>query len=1106
MATRVALHHVTRYVYDREIQLSPQLVRLRPAPHCRTPILAYSAKVTPSEQFVGWQQDPFGNHVARYVFPKKSNELTVAVDLVAELTTINPFDFFLEESVEHFPFAYEPALLHDLQTYLEVVETGACFAQLVGRARDDVARPGRRMVDVLVDLNRLVHRALRYEIRMEPGVFTPEETLERGHGSCRDFAWLLVNLLRSLGLAARFVSGYSIQLKLDQKPLDGPQGVDEDCCDLHAWAETFLPGAGWVGLDATSGLFASEGHIPLACTAEPSAAAPITGSFAWDKRPGEEDDELGCEFDVVMQVTRVEDRPRPTRSYSEEQWQAILAAGDAVERALEAGDVRLTMGGEPTFVSIDDMDSPEWSTAAMGPRKEERADALARRLWTRFAEGGFLHHGLGKWYPGESLPRWAYSIFWRKDGEPVWRDPALIAGSQPRHDGPEQARAFVRALVGKLGIEEGYVLPAYEDVWYWLWRERRLPVNVDPFDAKLEDEEERARLRRIFGQGLGSVVGWTLPLRADEMATGTEWQSGAWLLRDERLYLTPGDSPMGLRLPLDTLPWTTPEDLLADAERDPFAPRPPLPARRALEQPRPGNIRRGVPMQRGVAARPIVRTALCVEPRNGRLHVFLPPVGQLEHYLDLLAKVEACAAELRLPVRLEGYAPPGDPRLHKLSVTPDPGVIEVNVQPASSWRQLVENTTALYEDARQVHLGTDKFMVDGRHSGTGGGNHVVIGGDKASDSPLLRKPELLRSLIAYFINHPSLSYLFSGQFVGPTSQAPRMDEARQDSLYELEAAFGALAAHKGTAPPWLVDRLFRHLLVDVTGNGHRTELCLDKLFSPDSSTGRLGLLEMRGFEMPPDARMSCAQQLLVRALVASFWQKPYEQPLVRWGTSLHDRFMLPHFVWQDIADVTSELERRGVAIDPEWFRPHWEFRFPRHGVVAIEGVELEIRQAIEPWHVLGEEPGAGGTVRYVDSSVERVEVLARGLVPGRHIVACNGRRVPLHPTGRAGEGVAGVRYKAWKPPSSLHPTLNTDVPLTFDLVDEWAGRAVGGCTYNVAHPAGRHYDTYPRTGLEAEARRAARFQPFGHTPGKMAPPVETLSLEQPLTLDLRRPV
>ncbi len=1103
MATRVALHHVTRYVYDREIQLSPQLVRLRPAPHCRTPILAYSLKVTPSEQFVGWQQDPFGNHVARLVFPQKSKEFTVAVDLIAELTTINPFDFFLEESVEHFPFAYDATVLHDLTTYLEVVDAGPGFAQLVGRVRDDIARPGRRMVDVLVDINRLVHRALRYEIRMEPGVFTPEETLERGHGSCRDFAWLLVNLLRSIGLAARFVSGYSIQLTPDQKPLDGPAGVSEDCCDLHAWAETYLPGAGWVGLDATSGLFASEGHIPLACTADPSAAAPITGSFSWDKR--EEGDELGCEFDVVMQVTRVEDRPRPTRSYTDEQWQAILAAGDAVERALVAGDVRLTMGGEPTFVSVDDMESPEWSTAATGPDKEARADALARRLWARFAAGGFLHHGLGKWYPGESLPRWAYSIYWRKDGEPVWRDPTLIAGSQPRNDGSEQARAFVRALVAKLGIEDGYVMPAYEDVWYWLWKERRLPVNVDPLESNLDDEEERARLRRIFGQGLGKVVGWTLPLRAEEAPAGTQWQSGAWLLRDERLYLFPGDSPMGLRLPLDTLPWTTPEELLADAERDPFAQRPPLPPRRALEQSRPGTIRRGVPMQRGVAARPIVRTALCVEPRNGRLHVFLPPVGHLEHYLDLIAKVEACAAELRLPVRLEGYAPPGDPRLHKLSVTPDPGVIEVNVQPASSWRQLVDNTTALYDEARQVRLGTDKFMIDGRHTGTGGGNHVVIGGDRAADSPLLRKPELLRSLIAYFINHPSLSYLFSGQFVGPTSQAPRLDEARQDSLYELEAAFAALTASHNPAPPWLVDRLFRHLLVDVTGNGHRTELCLDKLFSPDSATGRLGLLEMRGFEMPPDARMSCAQQLLVRALVASFWKTPYEQPLVRWGTSLHDRFMLPHFVWQDLADVTAELGRRDLAVDAEWFRPHWEFRFPRHGAVAIEGVDLEIRQAIEPWHVLGEEPGGGGTVRYVDSSVERVQVLARGLVPGRHVVACNGRRVPLHPTGRAGEGVAGVRYKAWKPPSSLHPTLNVDAPLTFDLVDTWSGRAVGGCTYYVSHPAGRHYDTYPRNGLEAEARRATRFAPFGHTPGKMTPPPESRSLELPFTLDLRRP-
>jgi uncharacterized protein (DUF2126 family)/transglutaminase-like putative cysteine protease len=1108
MAIRVALHHVTRHVYDRQVRLSPHVIRLRPAPHCRTSIVSYALRVTPAEQFVNWQQDPFGNHLARFVFPQPTNELSVEVDLVADLVTVNPFDFFLDEIAEIHPLGYEPELRRELQPYLEPVATGARFEQLRGRINDDVARPKRRTIDVLVDINQLLQRALRYDIRLEPGVFAPDETLERGHGSCRDFAWLLVSVLRSLGIAARFVSGYSIQLRPDQKPLEGPAGVSVDCTDLHAWAEAFLPGAGWIGLDATSGLLAGEGYIPLACTPTPTAAMPITGSFGWDRR--DEEDELGEKFSVDMHVVRLEDRPRPTRSYTEDQWQAIVAAGDRVDRSLAEHDVRLTMGGEPTFVSIDDMESPEWNTAALGEDKARRADELARRLLQRFATGGLLHHGQGKWYPGEQLPRWAFSCYWRKDGEPLWKDPSLIADAKTPKVGHDEARALMRAIVARLGVDDGHVLPGYEDVWYYLWRERRLPVNVDPFDSKLEDELERARLSRVFAQGLGREVGWALPLRAEGEGHGPRWVTGAWLLRDGRLYLLPGDSAMGFRLPLDSLPWTAADDRDIDYEPDPMAARGPLPSRRTLEQARPGMSLRGgsgsrqAPIARGTSAQQMVRTALCVEPRQGLLHVFMPPLYELEHYCDLVAKIEDAAAELRLPLRFEGYTPPRDPRLNQLQVTPDPGVIEVNIHPAASWRELVDNTTALYEEARLCRLGVDKFMLDGRHSGTGGGNHVVIGGPTAADSPLLRRPELFSSLVAYFVNHPSLSYLFSSLFIGPTSQAPRIDEARQDSVYELENAFAALAQNDGQAPPWLVDRLFRHLLVDVTGNVHRTELCLDKLFSPDAASGRQGLLELRAFEMPPDARMSCAQQLLVRALVAWFWREPYKRPLVRWGTGLHDRFMLPHFVWQDLVDVTGELNRAGFDLAAEWFTPHYEFRFPRHGSIAVDGVELELRQAIEPWHVLGEEPGPGGTVRYVDSSVERVQLLLRGLVPGRHAIACNGRHVPLHATGRVGEAVAGVRYKAWKPPSSLHPTLAIDAPLTFDIVDTWNGRAIGGCTYHVAHPGGRSYDVYPRNGLEAEGRRVARFQPFGHTPGDLVLATEPLGLEHPFTLDLRR--
>jgi uncharacterized protein (DUF2126 family)/transglutaminase-like putative cysteine protease len=1105
MSIRVALTHATRYAYAAPASLSAQLVRLRPAPHNRTPVHSYSLRVAPAKHFLNWIRDPHGNFVARIVLPERAPAFEVTVDLVVDLEAFNPFDFFLEPYAEKYPFEYPPELRAELEPYLATSELGPKLAGFVERCD----RRSRRVVDFLVDVNRRVASDVRYVIRHEPGVQTPDETLERGEGSCRDSGWLLVHALRRLGVAARFVSGYLIQLKPDQPATNGAPGPAQDFCDLHAWCECFIPGAGWIGLDPTSGLFAAEGHIPLACAAHPAAAAPIEGRA----------EKVDTAFEFTMSVTRLDERPRVTLPYSSSSWQRILELGVAVDRELEAQDARLTMGGEPTFVSSEEPAAPEWNVAALGGKKLALADRLLRRLHQRWQPGGMLFHGQGKWYPGEELPRWAIGCLFRSDGVPLWNDATLFAASgESQGHTAADAERFVLRLAEKLGLERFAVIPAYEDVWYYLWRERRLPGNVDPLDSRLEDPAERERLGRIFREGLGNVVGWVLPL-----AHAGHWQSGCWFLREEHCFLLPGDSPMGFRLPLDSLPWVVEGEREPVLERDPFAERAALP--RTFDFPprrqpslapvlRPqhpehadtsrasgsGAFERPAPFESATGR---VRTALCVEPRAGTLRVFMPPLETLEAYVELVAALEQTSAELGLPVQIEGYEPPRDPRLQSFRLTPDPGVLEVNVPPVASFGELVEQTETLYECARQETLVPEKFEIDGTHVPAGGGHHLVLGAAAAENSPFLRRPDLLASLIAYFHNHPSLSYLFSGRFIGPTSQAPRIDEARNDAVHEIELAFAQLPRAGRACPPWLVDRVLRNLLVDVTGNTHRAEFCIDKLYSPDGPAGRLGLLELRGFEMAPHARMAVASQLLLRALVASFLRQPYRVPLEKWGTALHDRFMLPHFVWQDFREVLRDLGERGHGFMPEWFEPHFEFRFPRCGDFVKDGVQVEVRVALEPWPVLGEEAAAGGQARYVDSSLERVQVRAQGLTEGRHRVCCNGIELPLWPTGTVGERVCGVRYRAWQPPSCLHPTIGVHSPLHFDLYDGWNARTIAGGTYHVVHPGGLAPDDRPVNAVAAEGRRLSRFDCLSHTPGAFSPRRAPENPGFPLTLDLR---
>ncbi|KQX75414.1 DUF2126 domain-containing protein [Aeromicrobium sp. Root472D3] len=1091
MSIKVALEHRTTYSFDRPVGLGPHVVRLRPAPHSRTPIEAYSLTVSPANHFVNWQQDPFGNWLARLVFPEKVSTLDITVGLVADMVVVNPFDFFIEEYAETFPFAYEPSLAADLAPYLRPVGEGDTETPgpLVTAFRDrlpPVPDGGIAMVPFLVQVNAAVHAAVAYSVRMEAGVQSPDETLERGIGSCRDSAWLLVSLLRQHGLAARFVSGYLVQLASDTVAIDGPSGPGEDFTDLHAWAEVFVPGAGWIGLDPTSSLFAGEGHIPLSATPHPASAAPISGVLT---------ERADVDFSFHNTVRRVHEDPRVTKPYTDEQWQRIDALGEGVDLRLQAGDVRLTQGGEPTFVGLDEVTSPQWNTQADGPEKRLKASELAERLREVYAVGGLVHRGDGKWYPGEELPRWQISLQWREDGETLWSSPSLLADpwdeAAADPEAPARAEELAREVTALLGLPAGQLRPAFEDPLTELVHELRQPDGDRP---GLDPERADASLASSLDAGVVDPTGWVLPL-----VTGEEWVSPDWSLRRGRIVLLPGTSAVGLRLPLSAISWVDPR-----ASGD------------------PSYVEAGPRLDPGVPSVAVVdpaeqpTTALTIEARHGHVHVFLPPTERLDDYADLLRVIDLAATRLGQRLVIEGYGPPPDARLTQLVVASDPGVIEVNVQPTASWSELRDLTTSLYDIARHARLTTEKFDLDGVHTGTGGGNHITLGGHEPAASPLLRRPDLLVSLMTYWQRHPSLSYLFSGRFIGPTSQAPRFDEGRPESLYEAEIAFqeiDRLTAETDEPRPWLVDRALRHLLTDLTGNTHRAEFCVDKMYSPDSSRGRLGLLELRGFEMPPHARMAMVQSLLVRSLVAMFWEEPYRAPLVRWGTALHEDFLLPQGAIDDIGAVVADLREHGIDFEASWLDPFTEFRFPRIGLARVGGgIELELRGAIEPWHVLGEEATSGGMARYVDSSVERMQVTVRGVLPHEHLVTCQGVPVPLTPTGVAGEYYAGVRYRAWQPPSALHPSIESHAPLRFDVVDRASATSVGGATYHVVHPGGRAHERPPINAREAEARRSSRFEPFGHTPGALdvAAMVEAgrraASDEYPHTLDLRRTV
>ncbi len=1063
MGLQVALTHRTEYRYERAVALGPQTVQLRPAPHCRTPVLSYAMEVEPREHTLRWGFDALGNHVARVAIAERTEVFGVSVELLADMTPQNPFDFVVEPGFESFPLRYSAELAADLAPYM-APSSGAGFAGPGLRGfLGGISREKQSVVSFLVGLNQRLQAEIGYNVRMEHGVQSPEETLGLRCGSCRDSAWLMVEICRQVGLAARFVSGYLVQLAEDEIPGVERSGPSADSADLHAWAEVYLPGAGWIGFDPTSGLLTAEGHIPLACAPTPLQAAPISGTV----------EPAGVTFSHSMTVRRVNEPARLAKPYSEAEWERVRAVAHAVDRDLRAQDVRLTMGGEPTFVGIDDPDSLQWNFEALGPAKRTRGLELIWALRERTAPGGLLHLGQGKWYPNEVLPRWAFMCLSRVDGVPVWEDGSLFAlGTTEYGFGDAEAKRFAEALTRRLGVSVENVLPAFN------------------FEAGDEADE---------------ALGYVVPLRRRQPGGVLAWSSQLWFERPERLVLSPGDSPIGYRIPVTAMPWVAPDELVYEKDASGEVRLPSRPARRPeLFAREPVADRLPAAPEQPELAPLLIRPSLCVEVREGRLHVFLPFVPVLADYLDLVAAVEDTSRHLHLPIWVEGYPPNFDPRMRSFGLTPDPGVLEVNLPPTSEWDDLEALNALLAEEAHRFRLIEGKFGYDGSHTATGGGSHVVLGGATVADSPMLRRPDLLRSMLTFWQNHPSLSYLFAGMYVGPTSQYPRIDEARTDALYEAELSFSHLPA-EGCEPATL-DGLFRNLLVDVTGNTHRAEFCIDKMYPPEGTGLRAGLLELRAFEMAPHFRMGLLQTLLVRALVAVFWRTPFTGSLIRWGAALHDRFMLPYFVERDFAEVLGRLRGAGFAFEDSWFQLQAEFRFPTIGSLQVEGVTVELRQALEPWNVLAEETTAGGTGRSVDSSLERVQVRVNGLaVDGRYALACNGRRVPLTPTGVPGEAIAGVRYRARRLNATLHPTIPVHTPLQFDLIDTWKSRVAGRCTYFAGRPDGSLYETRPSTAEEARQRRSERFQ----VAATVAEAVEVPRAEQnpvfPMTLDMRWP-
>jgi uncharacterized protein (DUF2126 family)/transglutaminase-like putative cysteine protease len=1002
--SRVALTHVIEERFATPVTLATHWLRLRPAAHARAGVTAYSLRVRTEPHFVNWFRDAYENHVARLDFPEPVTRLAIDVDVVAEIADANPFDFLLDDDALEHPFAYGEQARRDLAPYLQLERPGPRLARWL----PSLPRGRTAVIDRVRETVLAVHEA----VALDPvGARDLETALALRAGTAEALAWLAVASLRALGIAARFASGYRVHVA------DGAANAA-----LHAWTEAFLPGAGWVGIDPTCGLFTTDAWIPLACAPEPATARTIAGFRE------------ACDgTDAASLVARVlEPSPAPS-PYSAADWAEIAAVGRAVDADLAAAGVRLGLARELAFTSTRHSGAPEWRTTALGESKVATAEALASALRARLVPDAVVTRGDGEWFAGEASPRWRVACVWRADGRPLWRGPAWPASS-PSALPPDAAATFARALADTLGVPAASVIAAYEDPLAGARADR------DGFDAPLagelgDPERRRALADRLSAERAGAPVGWVLPLAWDYGAEA--WRSGAWRFRRGRLHLLPGSFAMGVRLPLASLP---PDDAAEsrDPARDPLAPREPLPD---------GLASLGVPPP---SDEPPPRTAVCLEVRDDRLHAFLPPLGRAEAWVRLVAAIDDVAARTGVGVVVEGYEAPEDDRLPRLVIEPAPGTLRMILPTTGRMDDHAALLDAAYDEAARLGLRTERLAADGAVDPLPATALLVVGGTTADVSPFFDRPELLRALIVYWQRHPSLSYLFRpSALVGPGGPAPRADESRVDALGELAIALERLAG--GDRPPWWPDRVLRHLLADASGDCRRTELDTERLFDPTHAARRRGELSIKSFGVAPCARTAAVQSLLVAAIVARLARAGGDATTTPWGPALHDRFMLPSVLRADLDAVLTDLARSGRPLQPVWFAPFVEAQFPLLGRVQLGDVALELRPAHEPWPVLAEEATGAGMARFVDSANGRLEARLTGASP-RHVLACNGRRVPLRPGGDDGTLVAGVRYKRWNPTATLHPTAPPTGELVFDVVDVWTDRAIGGCRYTPAVP------------------------------------------------------